>query len=77
LGGQRHRSLEARGCPVHGSIRRRSGSGNLFSMNLYGYDRGEAGDELETPRELSEVSVVAHRAVLRGSGQHRGERPEY
>jgi len=28
-------------------------------MNLYGYDRGEAGDELETPRELSEVSVVA------------------
>ena len=28
-------------------------------MNLWGYDRGESGDEDEKPRELREVSVVA------------------
>jgi len=28
-------------------------------MNLWGYDRGESGDEDRTPRELREVSVVA------------------
>ena len=34
-------------------------SGNLFSMNLWGYDRGASGDEDGALRELREVSVVA------------------
>ena len=35
------------------------GSGNLFPMKLWGYDRGESGDDDGTRRELREVSVVA------------------
>ena len=41
------------------ALRRRPASGNLFSMNLWGYDRGESGDGDGTPRELREVSVAA------------------